>query len=165
MMMHRAVFCLLLLASPAGAQDASILNPSGMPIPRFVSLKFNEVNVRVGPGKRYPIRYVYKRQHLPVQIVEEFAHWRKIKDFEGATGWVQKAQLDGLRTAMIMDKPQNLYPDPEVKRAPIIRAAPQVIAPVIECLPDWCQLEIATTRAWIRKADIWGVGREEVFEE
>lgn len=165
MMMRRTVFCLLLAASPVLAQDASILNPSGLAIPRFVSLKFNEVNVRVGPGKRYPIRYVYKRQYLPVQIVEEFAHWRKIKDFEGATGWVQKAQLDGRRTAMIMDKPQNLYPDPEVKRAPIIRAAPRVIAPVTECQPDWCELEIAGTRAWIRKADIWGVGREEVFEE
>lgn len=165
MMMRVVTLVVLLAASPVLAQDASILNPSGLPIPRFVSIKFNEVNVRVGPGKRYPIRYVYKRQHLPVQIVEEFAHWRKIKDFEGATGWVQKTQLDGIRTAMIMDKPQNLYPDPEVKRAPIIRAAPRVIAPVVECLPDWCELEMAGTRAWIRKADIWGVGREEVFEE
>lgn len=163
--MIRVVTLLVLLAaSPSLAQDASILNPSGLPIPRYVSLKFNEVNARVGPGKRYPIRWVYKRQHLPVQIVEEFAHWRKIKDFEGTTGWVQKTQLDGLRTAMIMDKPQNLYPDPEVKRAPIIRAAPHVIAPIAECLPDWCQLEIAGTRGWIRKADIYGVGREEVFE-
>lgn len=164
-MMRRALVLLMLTATPALAQDASILNPSGLPIPRYVSLKFNEVNARVGPGKRYPIRWVYKRQHLPVQIVEEFAHWRKIKDFEGTTGWVQKTQVDGLRTAMIMDKPQNLYPDPEVKRAPIIRAAPNVIAPIVECLPDWCQLEIAGTRGWIRKADIYGVGREEVFEE
>lgn len=165
MMMRRAIILLLLTASPVLAQDASILNPSGLPIPRYVSLKFNEVNARVGPGKRYPIRWVYKRQRLPVQIVEEFAHWRKIKDFEGATGWVQKTQVDGLRTAMIMDKPQNLYPAPEVKRAPIIRAAPHVIAPITECLPDWCELEIAGTRGWIRKADIYGVGREEVFEE
>lgn len=165
MMMRRAFLLLMFAASPVLAQDASILNPSGLPIPRYVSLKFNEVNARVGPGKRYPIRWVYKRQHLPVQIVEEFAHWRKIKDFEGTTGWVQKTQVDGLRTAMIMDKPQNLYPDPEVKRAPIIRAAPHVIATIKECLPDWCQLEIAGTRGWIRKADIWGVSREEVFEE
>ena len=160
-----ALLLLLAAASPALAQDASILNPSGLPIPRYVSLKFNEVNARVGPGKRYPIRWVYKRKALPVQVIEEFAHWRKIKDFEGTTGWVQKTQLDGARTVMIMDKPQNLYPDPEVAKAPIVRAEPKVIAPVKECLPDWCRLEIAGTNAWIRKADIYGVGREEVFEE
>lgn len=156
---------LLCCATPALAQDASILNPSGLPIPRYVSLKFNEVNARVGPGKRYPIRYVYKRAQLPVQIVEEFAHWRRIKDFEGSTSWVQKTQLAGVRTAMIMDKPQNLYAKPEVTSGPTVRAAPKVIAPVLECIPDWCRLEIASTKAWIRKADIWGVGREEVFEE
>ena len=158
-------FALMLLSGPALAQDASILNPSGLPIPRYVSVKFNEVNVRVGPGKRYPIRYVYKRKDLPVQIVEEFAHWRKIKDYEGASGWVQKTQLDGKRTALIMDKPQNLYPKPEVTSAPIVRATPMVIAPIRECRPDWCELSIGNTSAWIRKADIWGVGREEVFEE
>lgn len=156
---------LLLMSAPALAQDASILNPSGLPIPRYVSLKSDEVNVRVGPGKRYPIRWVYHRDHLPVQIVEEFAHWRKIKDFEGSSGWVHKGLLDGKRTVLIMDKPQNLYPKPEVTSSPTVRAAPLVIAPVKECRPDWCQLEIAGTKAWIRKADIWGVSREEVFEE
>lgn len=165
MMMHRAVLFFLLCAGPALAQDASILNPSGLPIPRYVSLKSDEVNVRVGPGKRYPIRYVYRRAHLPVQIVEEFAHWRKIKDFEGATGWTHKGLLDGKRTAMIMDKPQNLYAKPEVTSAPIVRAKPLVVAPIKECRADWCELEIAGTQAWIRKADIWGVSREEVFEE
>lgn len=158
-------FVMLSLAPMAKAEDASILNPSGLPIPRYVSLKSDEVNVRVGPGKRYPIRYVYRRAHLPVQIVEEFAHWRKIKDFEGTTGWTHKSLLDGKRTAMIMDKPQNLYPEPEVSSAPIVRAEPMVIATVKECLPDWCELEIAGTTAWIRKADIWGVDRAEVFEE
>jgi len=165
MIVRRFILSLCLLSAPALAQDASILNPSGLPIPRYVSLKFNEVNARVGPGKRYPIRTVYKRTHLPVQIVEEFAHWRKIKDFEGATSWVQKTQLAGERTVIIMDKPQNLYRKPEVTSAPIVRAAPLVIVPVLQCHPDWCQLEIANTKAWIRKADIWGVSREEVFED
>lgn len=151
--------------APALAQDASILNPSGLPIPRYVSLKSGEVNVRVGPGKRYPIRYVYKRAALPVQIVEEFAHWRKIKDYEGAGGWVHKGMLSGNRTAMVLDKPQNLYANPRASDAPIMRAEPTVIGKVKTCLPDWCELEIRKHEGWIRKADIWGVSREEVFEE
>lgn len=155
-----------LLATPAVAQeDTSILNPSGMPIPRYVSLKSDEINVRVGPGKRYPIRYVYKRARLPVQIIEEFAHWRKIKDYEGANGWVHKNMLEGGRTAMIVDKPQNLYARPEVSDQPVMRAEPTVIGRVRACLPDWCLMEMAGRDGWIRKADIWGVAREEVFEE
>ncbi len=153
------------VAVTALAEDASILNPSGLPIPRFVSLKSDEVNVRVGPGQRYPIRWVYKRAHLPVEIIEEFAHWRKIRDFEGATGWVQKNLLDGNRTALIMDKPQNLYRKPQVSSQPTMRAAAMVIGLLHECGPDWCELEIAGTKAWIRKADIWGVTREEVFDD
>ncbi len=164
-MLKRAAVIFLLLASPLAAQDASILNPSGLPIPRFVSLKYDEVNVRVGPGKRYPIRWVYHRLRLPVQVIEEFAHWRKIKDYDGSVGWVQKAMLDGARTALIMDKPQNLYAEPEVSSAPIIRASPLVIVNLLNCKPDWCKVAIGERKAWIRKADIWGVTREEVFDD
>lgn len=160
-----AAICLLAANGAYAASDTSILNPSGLPIPRYVSLKSGEVNVRVGPGKRYPIRYVYKRQALPVQIIEEFAHWRKIKDFEGANGWVHKGMLAGVRTAMIMDKPQNLYARPHVSDQPVMRAEATVIGRLRACLPDWCLLEIVQRDGWIRKADIWGVSREEVFEE
>lgn len=146
------------------APEASILNPSNLPIPRYVSLKYDEVNVRVGPGKRYPIRFVYHRAHLPVQVVEEFAHWRKIKDFEGATGWVHKGAIDGHRTIIIMDKAQNLYAKPEVTSQPIMRAAATVIGNLKLCSPDWCKVTIQNRDAWIRKADIWGVSREEVFQ-
>lgn len=164
-MLHRVFLIFALLASPAFAQDASILNPSGLPIPRFVSLKSDEVNVRVGPGKRYPIRFIYRRAHWPVEVIEEFAHWRKIKDFEGATGWVHKGLIDGKRTVLIVDKPQNLYSRPEATSTPIIRAAPMVIASLSNCQPDWCEVEIHGQPAWIRKADIWGVSREETFED
>ena len=159
------VFFLLIAAPALAAPEPSILNPSGLPIPRFVSLKSGDVNVRVGPGKRYPIRWSYHRLRLPVQIIEEFAHWRKIQDYEGATGWVHKGVVDGKRTIMIMDKPQNLYAQPEATGEPVMRAAPLVIGFVKECQPDWCRVEIQDRKAWIRKVDIWGVTREEVFKE
>jgi SH3-like domain-containing protein len=165
-MKKRNVFAAILLcAAAAQAQDVSILNPSGLPIPRYVSLKSDEVNMRVGPGKRYPITLVYRREHLPVMIIEEFAHWRRIRDFEGSTGWVHKGLLDGMRTAIIMDKQQNLYARPEATSRTVMRADAMVVGEVKACLPDWCMLEIEGHDGWIRKADIWGVSREETFEE
>ena len=160
-----AILFLLAAAPTFAADEPSILNPSGLPVPRFVSIKFDEVNVRVGPGKRYPIRYVYKRVHLPVKIVEEFAHWRKIADYEGSSGWVHKGAVDGKRTAIILDKMQSLYDDPDTTSSVVLRAQAHVIGEVKRCEPDWCQLEIQNRKGWILKADIWGVGREEVFKQ
>lgn len=165
--MKRVLALVILLAAPLAnaAVEPSILNPSGLPIPRYVSLKSDDINVRVGPGKRYPIRYVYKRMQLPVKVVEEFAHWRKIADFEGANGWVHKGMIDGKRTALILDKTQSLYAEPNTESKTVLRAKPMVIGELKRCAPDWCQLIIQGRKGWIRKADIWGVNREEVFGE
>ena len=165
--MKKLITALLLLAatSAIAAPEPSILNPSGLPVPRFVSLKSDDVNVRVGPGKRYPTKFVYKRKQLPVQIIEEFAHWRKIADYEGTTGWVHKGMVDGRRTAIIVNKTQTLYADPNTNSGTALRAQKLVIGSVKKCEPDWCQLEIEGRKGWIRKADIWGVTREEVFKE
>lgn len=165
--MKRLVAVLMILAAvPAHAkEEPSILNPSGLPVPRYVSLKSDEVNVRVGPGKRYPTHYVYKRAHLPVKIIEEFAHWRKISDYEGSSGWVHKGMVDGKRTALILEKTQNLYAEPDASSAVTMRAARLVIGTVRKCEPDWCELEISGRKGWVLKADIWGVNREEVFKE
>ncbi len=141
----------------------SVLNPSGLPVPRFVSLKSDEVNARVGPGKRYPIRHVYRRAGLPVKIIEEFAHWRKIADHEGGSGWVHKGMVDGARTALVLRDTQNLYAKPSAESRIVMRAKPMVIAPVEACEADWCALSIESREGWIRKADMWGALREEVF--
>ncbi len=157
---------LLLAASAAhAAVEPSILNPSGLPVPRYVSLKSDDVNVRVGPGTRYPIRYTYKRAHLPVKIIEEFAHWRKISDHEGTSGWVHKGMVDGTRTAIIMDKTQNLYASPNANAKTVMRAQAMVVGTIVECEPDWCELELKGRDGWIRKTDIWGASREEVFKK
>ena len=165
-MKRLALALMLLLTAPAfAAVEPSVLNPSGLPVPRYVSLKSDQVNVRVGPGKRYPIQWVYNRAQLPVQIIEEFAHWRKIRDYQGASGWVHKGMVDGKRTAIIIQKPQNLYAKPVADARPVMRAEALVIGVVEECQPDWCRLEIQSRKGWIRKTDIWGVSREEVFGE
>lgn len=121
--------------------------------------------MRVGPGKRYPIKWVYKRSSLPVQIVEEFAHWRKIRDHEGASGWIHKGLISGKRSVVILKKQQNIYQSPDATSRIAFRAKEGVIAHASECLPDWCEIDVHEQQGWIRKSDIWGVSREEVFEE
>lgn len=165
MLKRNLITAILLCAATAQAQNISILNPSGLPIPRYVSLKSDEVNMRVGPGKRYPITWIYRRASMPVQITEEFAHWRRIKDFEDSSGWVHKGLLDGKRTALIMDKQQNLYANPDATSPTVMRADPLVVGKLHQCIPDWCLMNIEGHKGWIRKVDIWGVAREEVFEE
>ena len=160
-----AFILVALLPLHVHAQEASILNPSGLPVPRYVSLKSDYVNARVGPGKRYPIRWVYTRKNLPVEIVEEFAHWRKIRDMDGDGGWVHKGLLSGTRTAIISEKAQNLYARPDATSRASMRAGVTVIGVLQSCAPDWCEMLIGERSGWIRKADIWGASREEVFEE
>lgn len=157
--------CLVFAPAASLAQEPSILNPSGLPVPRFVSLKSDYVNARVGPGKRYPIRWVYTRKNLPVEIIEEFAHWRKIRDMDGDGGWVHKGLLSGTRTAIVAEKEQNLYSRPEATSSPVLRAGSTVVGVLKRCEADWCEMIINEHEGWIRKADIWGARREEVFDE
>lgn len=159
------IFLCLLLPQNLQAQEPSILNPSGLNVPRFVSLKSDFINVRVGPGKRYPIRWIYTRKHYPVEIIEEFAHWRKIRDANGDGGWIHKSLISSMRTAIVMDKAHYLYSRPNATSAPVLRASAGVIGALLSCNSDWCLMQIKDYDGWIRKTDIWGVTREEVFAD
>lgn len=160
--MLRTVFLILLLMLPQAALAA---NTSGLPLPRFVSLKPEEVNVRTGPGTRYPIQWVYHRQGMPVEIVEEFDIWRKIRDIEGTTGWVHKTMLDGRRNVLIKGKEARVVRlDSEAKAKPLLKVEPMVIGRLMECQPDWCRIQVSGRKGWIEKKYLWGVYPKEVFD-
>ena len=100
------------------------LADSGLPVPRFVTLKGDEVNVRAGPGRRYPINWVFLRQEMPVEVVAEFDTWRKIRDFEGTEGWVHQSLLSGRRGALVLgEEIRDLRLDPEPGAPVVARAA------------------------------------------
>src|SRR5919204_606278 len=104
-----ATFGLIVLAPTAGALAAdppsnNQRKGSGLPLPRFASLRSDEVNVRTGPGTRYPVDWVFKRKGMPVEIVAEFENWRKIRDWQGASGWVHQSLLTGKRSFIIPAK-------------------------------------------------------------
>lgn len=152
---------LLSLHSPARAEEVE----QKLPLPRFVSLRSDETNIRTGPGERYPILWVYKRKHMPVEIIEEFEHWRKIRDVEGTEGWVLKSLLEGKRYAVIRGGVQTLRRAPENDAPPLLRVKPLVVGRLLECTAEWCRLQVESHKGWIQKTHIWGVYKKEEWEE
>ena len=158
-----------LLAGPAGALQAAP-RAAGSDA-RFVSLKADRVNVRGGPGKEYAIRWVYRRAGLPVQVLAEFEHWRRVRDSEGAEGWVHRALLSGRRTAIVLPwelkggrKPASvpLRARPSEKSEPVVFVEAGVIANILSCDGTWCHVSIGRRRGWLAQVKLWGVYRGEV---
>ncbi|MEZ5773206.1 MAG: SH3 domain-containing protein [Hyphomicrobiaceae bacterium] len=160
---------LALASSPLRAED--VANPSGLPLPRFVSLKSDRVNVRKGPGTNYPIAWVFSRAGLPVEVIREFENWRQIRDSEGAEGWVLQNLLSGRRTALVMPwemqeaikaKAESL-PTAEVHDAPATDARVTALveagalASVVSCDKTWCLVSISEQRGYVEQTRLWGV--------
>ncbi len=149
-------------AAAAGTGQASkSLNPNigsqtGLPLPRFVSLRTAEVNARTGPGKRYPIDWVYKRKNLPVQVVDEFGTWRKIRERDGTESWIHQTMVSGKDTALVVTNEALLYDGNSKRSRPIARLQSDLIAEVVRCQDSRCQVQIANQRGWAGKADLWG---------
>jgi SH3-like domain-containing protein len=159
-----------LLAALAGALLAALplaataQSAAGDKLPRFASLRSDEVNLRVGPGENYPIEWVYKRKDLPVEILEEFQNWRKIQDWQGAKGWVLDRMVTGKR-AVIVDggvHPLHRLPDPASQI--VARAEPGVIARLIEFQGPWCRVEAGSFKGWIQRSEVWGVFPDETLQ-
>lgn len=160
--MRLASLFFLALISSAHAADEM---PSGLPVPRFVSLKSDETNLRTGPGTRYPILWVYRRAHLPVEVVDEFDTWRKIRDREGAVGWVHHTMLSGKRYAIVLGmEPQTMRIDHKDDARPLYKVEPGLVAAIDECEELWCRLQVEGRKAWIRKENMWGAYESEQFD-
>jgi SH3-like domain-containing protein len=128
-----------------------------LPLPRFAALRSDQVNLRAGPGDRYPIEWVFTRKELPVEIVQEFEHWRKIRDSEGTEGWVHQRMLVGKRSVVVTGETRPLYAKPDPGAAVVARAEPGVIARLLECEGAWCRIEAQKIEGWLPRDQIWGV--------
>ncbi|MEM6712053.1 MAG: SH3 domain-containing protein [Pseudomonadota bacterium] len=145
---------------------------TGFPLPRFVSIRPSEANVRVGPGGAYSIDWTFVRSGLPVEITAEFGNWRKIRDMDGDEGWIRHDLLVGRRTAVIAPwsdggpVPARREPDPEARTLFLVE--PGVVGELIGCDGNWC--ELASTdpdqewRGHIRQSSLWGAYPGESFE-
>lgn len=158
------VMCIWTGSAFAGDPSNPMFHYSGLPVPRFVSLKYAKVNWRVGPGTRYPIVWVFHRAGWPVEIIEEFGHWRKLRDAEGTTGWVHKNLLSGTRYGLITAQRRPLYSAPDARSGVVMEADPMVYGQIITCNDHWCRLNIATRKGWIRRDFMWGIYPNETLE-
>lgn len=131
-------------------------------LPRFASLKSDDVNVRTGPGPRYPVDWKFVRRDMPVEIVAEFETWQKIRDWEGTEGWVHQSMLSARRHVLVTgDKLQELYRKPEDAATVVARSEPGVIGQLQQCESNWCRVQMRKVTGWVRRDVIWGVYADE----
>jgi len=158
-------------ATNAQASSGTALGASGLPVPRFVSLKPARVNLRIGPGRDYPVSWLFMKSGLPVEIIQEYDNWRRIRDADGTEGWVYQSLLSGKRTAVTAPWQKNndgsmiiMHRDPVETSAVSAEIEPNVIGTVRQCNGSWCHMDVQGTRGWIRQSDLWGVYPGEVFD-
>lgn len=163
-------FVLICFSSATGfAQESEIkasqaFRSTEYPLPRFVSLRSNEAYVRTGPGRKYPVKWVYKRAGIPVEIVLEYDVWRKIHDFDGEKGWVHKSLLSGNRTAFILgEELVGLYKKPSQDSRVRAYLQPNLLVSVEGCDDGWCRVEAREYSGWLKQSTIWGVYEAENF--
>ena len=147
------------------AAKDSAQTTSGLPVPRYVSLKSDHVNVRAGPTKDNDVAWVYTRSGLPVEITAEFENWRRVRDSEGAEGWVYHSLLSGRRTAVITMKSKDdlapLYESADETSTVAARLQAGVVAQVKHCASGWCHVAGAGFDGWIEQQRLWGVYADE----
>ena len=160
------VACLALstaLALGASSASAGEAEPSEK-LPRFVSLRSDQVNLRAGPGENYPIQWVLTHKEMPVEIIKEFEHWRMIHDWQGTEGWVHERMVSGKRTVVVRGGIRALRRQPDLASEVVARAESGVFAHLIECRGVWCRIETADITGWVQRIEIWGVYLDEAVQ-
>jgi SH3-like domain-containing protein len=134
------------------------------PPSKFVTVKADKANVRAGPGKRYPVRWVFVQPGVPVEILAEYDNWREIRDWEGQEGWIHVAMLSRKRNVIVTGKKRTLYRRADASSAPVVALEPGIIAELENCNKDWCRVQVRNNRGWLRRGEFWGIEPGEDIE-
>ncbi|MGE4011580.1 MAG: SH3 domain-containing protein [Alphaproteobacteria bacterium] len=138
---------------------------SSLKLPRFVTLRASEINARAGPGLQYPIKWVYRRPGLPVEVVKEFDNWRMVRDHEGGQAWIVVGALSPRRAMLITGAVRTLRARPAADAPSVAQAEPGVLGRLIECnAENWCRAEISGIRGWLRRGEFWGTYKGEIVK-
>lgn len=156
LLLARSLALALALAVPAYAAPKT--TPSGLPVPRYVSLKFAEVNARGGPGDDYKLLWVYRARGLPLQVVAETYDWRRVCGPDGSLAWVHRRTVDAHRTVMrTAAQPLALHRGPNPKSLPAAFLAGRAIAGLENCKNGWCRLTAGGVKGWVPQTEVWGL--------
>ena len=157
------VTLLMIAMAPAPlARAGGVGSVTNLPLPRYVSMKASEGNVRRGPSLSHRIDWVFQRRDMPLRVTAEHGHWRRVEDRDGMGGWVHYSLLSGVRTVLVEQDMLALHvrPDPNAPVAAALELG--VVARLGDCDLEWCELRTGGYKGWAPKARIWGVGPNEI---
>ena len=163
--MFKKIIFVLFIFSYNSSIAKTVGEYTGLDLPRFVSTKTSESNLRLGASEDYPIRIKYIFNNFPLEIIDEYKDWRKIKDIDGNEGWMHKRLLKGNRYALInqpYSEPVQILNKPKGKV--IGKIGKKNIVKIERCLLNWCLIEISNNKGWINKKNLWGVYENEIIK-
>ena len=145
--------------------NAEIGKETGLEIPRYISLKSNDANIRVGPSKNYPIEIKYIKKNYPLKVLEEYEDWRKVEDFQKNFGWIHKSLISGIRTGIVLSNDNKTIKLLNTLNGIVIgEIGSGNIVFLEKCKIDWCLVSFGDYRGWIDKKNIWGVKEKEIIK-
>lgn len=160
-----AFFIAACLCAAGAAADAGERGPvTNLPLPRFVSMKTSEANVRRGPSLTHRIDWIFKRKDMPLEITAEYGHWRRVRDRDGASGWVHYSLLSGVRTVLVEKDMTELRARPDPAAPVVARLELGVVARLKACKAQWCRLDAGGFKGWAPRSLLWGVRPGEIIE-
>lgn len=151
-----------LLGTPLSADTGAKGSVTNLPIPRFVSMKASEANVRRGPSLSHRIDWVFKRRNMPLRITAEHGHWRRVEDRDGMGGWMHYSMISGTRTVLVEQDMLQLMVRPDAAAQIAAQLELGVVARLGNCSSEWCELRSGGYKGWAPKARIWGVSAQEI---
>lgn len=177
---RRSIFLLVAIlalgaasVSPAYSQTTGAIEhgQSGLPLPRFVSLKASRVNLRIGPSQEYAVEWLYLKKGLPLEIIQEYDNWRRVRDSEGTEGWIYHSLLSGSRTGIVApwhhgkDARIEMLAEPRQGTKVTALLEPGAIGHILSCNGDWCQMDFGGHEGWVVQGAIWGAYPGETYQE
>ncbi len=155
----------LTVATKANAQEIKLtVRGSGLPVPRFVTLKSDEANLRAGPGLEYPVLWQYRTPKLPVRVDAEFGIWRKIVDHDGTAGWMHGSVLSLKRMALIKVDMAKIHDNPDPSSTVLALAERNALMELQSCPKSWCKVKAANVSGWMKRQAIWGLLQTESLD-
>jgi SH3-like domain-containing protein len=146
---------LCLVSSVAAAEKRQ--TPSGFDVPRYITLKFGNVNARAGPGDDHKLLFVYRAKGLPLQVIAETTEWRRVCDPEGQVAWIHKRLTDGRRTVINTGKtPAPIYRSPKTDVPPAAYLNMRAMAELDRCEKGWCRVKAPGAKGWVPVGSLWG---------